>query len=260
MKGIDISHHNKSVCSKAFINKQDFVIIKASEGTHFKDPMLDEFYNRVHGKNDGKADCYKNYGFYHFARPDKNTAVKEAKYFLSYVKHHAGYAAFALDWEGVALNHSATWAEKWLTYVYDHTGTKPLIYLQSSELKTSKYDKILKNYPLWVAHWNTTEPFTYNYDYAIWQNGIVNEIDRNIFNGNQQKWDKLVGRTNKLIEKISVGDRVKVLTQTDFNGIINDEWVTREVFTVGSIRGDRVVLCRNGLVTGAWHITDVKLI
>lgn len=260
MNGIDISHHNKRVVGKKLFNKVDFVMMKASEGTNFKDPMLDEYYNIIHGKKDGKPDCYENYGFYHFARPDKNKAIKEAKYFLSLVKHHAGYAAFALDWEQVALKYSASWAKTWLDYVYERTGTKPLIYLQSSELKTNKYDKILKDYPLWVAHWDVKNPETYGHDYAIWQNGIEKFIDRNIFKGTTYNWNRLAGRQGELINKISVGDRIKLLTRTDYNGVINAGWVMKEIFTVGSIRGDRVVVCKNGLVTGAWHITDVKLV
>ena len=43
LKGIDISKWNKNVD----YNSPDFIIIKASEGVNYKDPLLDFHYNNL---------------------------------------------------------------------------------------------------------------------------------------------------------------------------------------------------------------------
>lgn len=260
MNGIDISHHNFKIITTKDIKKHDFVIMKATEGKNFTDPRMRYYYSIIHGKNNFKPDCYAQYGFYHFASPENNTPISEAKNFLNEVKAHSGYALFALDWEGNALKHSPSWALKWCDYVYEKTGTKPIVYIQSSELKKEKYDKLFKKYGIWVAHWGVKEPKTYGKKYTIWQKGILNGIDYNVFNGNQYNWNKLVGRQKELLNNIYVNDYVKVLTRVDYNGVLNDSWVLNSVFKVSQIKGQRVVISKNNIVTGAWHINDLKLV
>lgn len=259
MKGIDVSHHN-NLTSK-LVTENDFVIMKATEGKDFKDSALDKSYDLIHGKSDGKPDGNVLYGFYHFANSYKNSYKYEAEWFLKHVKHHAGYCVYALDWEGSNLKVKPEWAFNWLKYVFDETGVRPLIYLQSSELMSTKYELILYKFPLWVAHWKIKKPKTYGYDYALWQYGVENNIDRNLLNGDESYWRELCGNARFVFDKkIKKGSVVKVKNLVDYNGVINDKWVLNERFVVSSIKNDRVVICFNGKLTGVWNIKDLEVI
>lgn len=195
INGIDISNHQN--WQDAFL-KQDFVIMKASEGVTYKDTKLDSHYNKLHGSTDGKPDKNKLYGFYHFARPENgNSYQKEADHFLSLVGHHAGYAMFVLDVEGSALNTKYTsWCKNWLDYVYKKTGVKPLLYIQASAEWTDQYKSIrTADYGLWVAHYtNNAQPTVKHWKpWAMWQysdsqkiGGVA--IDKNVFNGTKDQF------------------------------------------------------------------------
>ena len=71
--GIDISHHNKYNLPK--FSMFDFIIMKATEGISFVDPCLKQYISML------KKD--QLYGFYHYARPERNRAKEEAKNFIN---------------------------------------------------------------------------------------------------------------------------------------------------------------------------------
>lgn len=192
LKGIDVSNHNSI---RSYNPDQcDFVIIKASEGRTYKDPLLDAHYNRIHGSNDGKPDLKRLYGFYHYARPENNSPENEAAHFLNLVRHHAGHALFALDWEGRALNYGAEWPRRWLDSVYHATGVRPLFYVQASSAQ--KYASLARaNYGLWVAHYDTKKPKFRGWRfYAIWQYSTAGNLDRDLFNGDAETFKKYTAR------------------------------------------------------------------
>ena len=192
LHGIDISLYQRKL-NKDYIRSQDFVIIKASEGTTIKDPCLDMHYDTVHGATDGKPDPNKCYGFYHYARPERgNGPVKEAEKFLSLVGHHAGYAMFCLDWEGTAHKYPISWAHEWMDHVFEQTGVRPLIYTSASYAKNMK-EIADDNYGLWVAHWGVKKPSTGAWPFwAVWQYQVDRTInvDQDYFNGSKEQFHK----------------------------------------------------------------------
>lgn len=252
LKGIDVSNWQGSINFAG----NDFVIMKASEGVNFKDKMLDKHYNNV------VASHIKCYGFYHYARPDLgNTPESEADYFLSLVGHHAGKCIFVLDWEQESLKYSPDWALRWLRRVYQKTDVRPLIYLQASQEWTGKYQNIInENYGLWVAHWGVKKPDVRNWGvWALWQ-FTDTPLDTNYFNGDVNAWFKYCGATENTPQSnvIKKGDKVKVTTRYDYNAVKNASWVLDEVFEVlYEPSNNRVVIGRNGQITGAWDITNV---
>lgn len=255
LKGIDISGWQTQSPDYG-----SFVIIKASEGNGLKSDGLDRHYNYYHGSNDGRPDNDLLYGFYHYARPDLgNTPQEEARYFLSLVGHHVGHAIFALDWEDKSLNHSPEWALAWLNYVYEHAGVKPLLYIQASEENSGKYNVIRdQDYGLWVADWRgNDEPVVKHWPFwAMWQ-FQGSPLDTNYFNGNAEQFRAYAGQKAVKKDSIAVGDFVKVETNIDYNGVANDQWVLNATFAVMEISGDRVVIGRNGSITGAWNMRDL---
>lgn len=198
LKGIDIS--NWQTWSGTY-NANDFIIMKASEGVGYKDAKLDEFYNKINGSNDGKPNANKFYGFYHYARPETgNSAEDEADWFLSLVKHHAGYALFVLDWEGKALDCDVSWAKQWLDRVYEVTGVKPLLYTSQAEANDSKYKSIRDaDYGLWVAHWTGEAG---NFGKTIWSTVALHQyqgspLDQDVFLGDKDAWRKYCATSKK---------------------------------------------------------------
>ena len=192
LKGLDISHHNRNMKDPAELNRYDFVIIKATEGTTYKDPTLKYWLNNL--------DKYMLKGFYHYARPEiKNSAEAEARNFINTIQSFIdGRCILALDVEGDALRIKDldSWCLRWCKYVYDTTGIKPLIYC--SESTTSKLPLCASfGSGLWVAKWGITKPkkiAPWKF-FAIWQktsNHYVSGVrcDLNYFNGTVDQYLK----------------------------------------------------------------------
>lgn len=185
LNGIDISHWNTP--TRVNYDDPDFVIIKATEGCTYSDPL-----QIVHAGNAVRRE--KAIGFYHYARPELNLRpVDEAENFLKHLNGFIGKSVLALDWEGKALAFDIGWAREWLDYVYQKTGTRPLFYCQHSY--TDKIELIREgNYGLWMARYNkelnpkTVKPKDGG-KWAMWQHTSV-PLDRDIFNGSLKQFEK----------------------------------------------------------------------
>ena len=200
LNGIDISNNNWNFLSERNfydIAAADFVIMKASEGRTYKDPMLDQYYNILHGSGDGRPDPARCYGFYHYARPENhNLPQAEADNFLRLVGHHAGYALFALDVEGDALrtdpSYLNAWVSMWCEHVYTKTGVVPLIYCSRSEAR--RFTMAAEDgCGLWCASWGAKKPTKDQIKpwnlLAIWQYTTDGgKLDRDRFYGDATQW------------------------------------------------------------------------
>lgn len=153
--GIDISNHQ----GKAKLNLDKLltkhpeirvVIIKSSEGANFDDAYDEEFIRiaLAHG-------CIV--GVYHYARPDKNGWLAEAKFFMSLTKRYKGKVFYVLDWEVRSAAKKVEWAESFLAYVAKETGSTPIFYSYESLINSADYSRINK-YPLWVAKYRDYTP------------------------------------------------------------------------------------------------------
>ena len=178
LKGCDVSHHNKYNIPD--FTKQDFVIIKASEGATFRDPMMQTYIEKL-----GKDQLY---GFYHFARPERNRAKVEAKNFCDAIGIYGEEAMLVLDWEAQAVTQPIEWALEWCKEVEKIYGKKPLIYCSSWYTKKIRLLKE-NDIGLWVAHYTSKEkPTVYVYDFwAMWQYSS-NPYDKDIFNGTRKQF------------------------------------------------------------------------
>lgn len=200
LKGSDISHWNGKFAVENIIQQDkdiSFFMIKATEGKTFVDPLMEYFYYTCESFHMLK-------GFYHYARPDNNTALEDALNFVVAVQPFIGDCILALDWEDKAFNYPISWALDWLNAVYEMTGVKPLFYCQSSKLLIA--DCIAESdYGLWVAEWNGgNAPSTkgkWN-AWAMWQStNRPNDIDW--FNGNREQWMKYCEPVEKKNENIT---------------------------------------------------------
>ena len=163
MNGIDISawqgDENIDLSKVPF----DFCIVKATEGTSYKNRYFAAHCDAVLKKK-------KLLGAYHYA--NGGDVQKEADYFLAYIKKYLGKAILVLDWEA-KNNHlfgknDLEWCLKWCSYVQSKTGIKPLIYIQKSAMDAVKRC----GYGLWVAQY--PDYVETGYQVHPWNEGAYN--------------------------------------------------------------------------------------
>ena len=172
----------------------DFVIAKATEGAAYVDPNCDGHYQRAKAQG-------KKLGVYHFARPDLNDPISEARFFVENCKGYIGEAILALDWEQPGTQWNVGWAKEWLDEVQRLTGIKPLIYMSASVVSQYDWSSVANaDYGLWIAgypigadSWDVPA-FPYSTGawgfYAIWQfTNSAGRLDRDIFQGDKAAWD-----------------------------------------------------------------------
>ena len=206
--GIDISNHQGKMDLAAVLKQTatDFVICKATEGTGFVDKYCDKFM--VIAQN-----AKKQIGFYHFARPEYNTARAEADFFVRQTRGYFNKGIPVLDWESAGKSN-VKWAKEWLDRVYSVTGVKPVIYMSESVVNAYNWKAVAEaGYGLWVARYRDYN-IDRNYDmstcgkkpvvkwwsfYMMWQwtsvgrlNGYSGNLDCNAFYGDRAAWDAYV--------------------------------------------------------------------
>ncbi len=205
MNGIDISNWQAGLDVSAV--PCDFVIVKATEGIDFVDKYCDKFYQKA-------KQLGKKLGFYHFARPEKNSAIDEAMFFWNNTKNYFHEAIPILDWESSGKSNVA-WAKAWLDKIYELSGVKPMIYMSESVVNAYDWSEVVKgDYGLWVAKYRDNNP-DWNYDmsnagakpsvkwwsfYAMWQwtstgrfSGYNGNLDCDVFYGDAAVWDAYAG-------------------------------------------------------------------
>lgn len=203
LNGIDISSWQGSL-NLDNIN-YDFVMIKATEGTNYVNPMCDVHYQEAEAAGKKRA-------VYHFT--NFGNAIDEANFFVDSCAGYIRDAIFMLDWEGAGVGN-VFWAQQFLGQVEARIGYKPIIYM--SEWVENNYDwspvatngnglvlakysdyEIDNNYDMGGAgmapntvHW----PF-----YMMWQwtskgrlNGYAGDLDCDIAYVDAAGWDKYAG-------------------------------------------------------------------
>lgn len=186
MIGGDLSHHNYP-----FVLPKDwsFVALKASEGATFKDEAMNKYLSYIANNHDEH-----NMPFiilYHFARPDRNAMHIEVQHYLKTIEAHKGNCLPCLDWEDKALRipQPEIWAIQWLREVKKATGSKPLFYCSASELRN--YPNIVKEFPIWVAHYHSQSKHDDCGKYTMWQI-TSNPFDIDVFNGGKEEMASLI--------------------------------------------------------------------
>ena len=186
-----------------------FSITKITEGTHYVNPAADCQLqaNRAAGLR---------IGAYGYARPEKgNSPEAEADFFNAQAQArglvHAGVIPF-LDWEPPAPhNRDTAWAKRWLDRVSAYWGTKPIIYMQASNVTAGDWRAVAgSDYGLWVAGYprgyqgeRLRDPGAPPYSVAPWPfaaawqysstghvPGVGTAVDVNWFYGDAATWAK----------------------------------------------------------------------
>lgn len=239
MNGIDISAWQGDAGIDLSKIAYDFCIVKATEGTDYKNRYFTAHCDKVLNRN-------KLLGAYHYA--NGGDPQKEADYFLQYAKKYIGKAILVLDWE--AKNNQLfgvkdlEWCLQWCSYVQKKTGIKPIIYVQKSAMDAVKRC----GYGLWVAQYPDYNETGYQehpwnegkYNCLIRQytsvgklSGYSDSLDLNKAYISSASWNKLAGKVkvntsttksiNTLAKEVLEGkwgngaDRKAMLTKAGYN-------------------------------------------
>ncbi|KAL7620006.1 hypothetical protein AAE478_010555 [Parahypoxylon ruwenzoriense] len=188
--GFDISHYQSSVnFAAAYSSGARFVIIKATEGTSYKDPAFSSHYT-------GATNAGFIRGGYHFARPASSSGAVQANYFLANGGGWSGDGITLpgmLDLEGDCAGFSTSGMVSWIkdfsdTY-HSKTGRYPLLYTNPSwwSTCTGGSSAFVNTNPLVLARYSSsagTPPGGWPY-YTIWQfnDAYAYGGDSDTFNG-----------------------------------------------------------------------------
>ena len=192
LKGIDISYWQGQPNFSSLAQNQDFIVIRSSYGTGYRDTKFD--YNREQCR-------IKNipHGFYHYAYPTYNTPEDEARWFVSVVSPLESGEFLCLDFEE-KYQTPVDWCKRFLDTVSELLGGyKPLIYLNKYTVQSYDWNPVVsKGYGLWLSYWDYNPDGTFNIPYwnivAMRQysnkeivNGISGGVDANVFYGEKEQ-------------------------------------------------------------------------
>ncbi len=201
--GMDISHFQNNInwddIKKDGVN---FVYIKASQSTHFKDPKFKQ--NHAAAKNE----CIYR-GAYHFYVTGKDP-VKQAQNFIAAVGElESGDLPPVLDLEELGIKTAVnieTFQKNtlsWLKTVEEKLGVTPIIYSNPSFANKYLNNPDFANYKLWVAEYTKAKspktPTTWEKEgWIIWQRTDrerlegIGKVDYDIFQGDVKAFRKLL--------------------------------------------------------------------
>lgn len=188
VRGVDVSKHSGVIDWKR-IKEQgvDFVIIKATEGENYIDPLYDDNY-----RNAIRQDLIV--GTYHFFRFNKD-GEKQALHYLKYAKIKSGNLMPAIDVEFFGNEKSnksddeiVKEIKSFVNLIVSRTGVCPIIYTNREA-----YNRLIKNnFPdqfLWYCDLNQ-DPDNENVKCQFWQyshkgklEGAPHLIDLNVYKG-----------------------------------------------------------------------------
>jgi len=154
--GADISHHQRTFDAKRYKDSgEDFIILKATEGTQFTSRTFASRWRDAGARNLPR-------GAYHFARPG-GAVNPQADHFIEVVQA-AGFRAgdaWALDLERVEGRGAAQlvdWADKWIARVRAALGGIGLFYASTGFItgQLGSPDHVPGGALTWVARYNST--------------------------------------------------------------------------------------------------------
>lgn len=188
--GIDISEWQGTInFEKVKADNISVVYIKATQGTDYIDPFLEEYYN-------GAKDNDLKIGFYHFLTAENTEdAILEAKFFASAINNYSVDCKLAMDFEefgNLSISEINEISNTFLQTVQNLTKKEMIIYSDAFNSRNTFSLELANNYPIWVAEYGVEEPSNGNWnEWTGFQytntgsvNGISGNVDRDYFTDN----------------------------------------------------------------------------
>ena len=201
IRGIDISSHQQQIdWDKLNLTKINFVLIKATEGGDFKDPM----FNHNWQKSQQKGSIVGVYHFFTFCR----SGQEQAQNYIATVPRspHTLPPVIDLEFSGNCQSRPTPAVleqelNTFITIVKKFYRKQPILYVTYEF-----YDRYLSNHyatqPIWISDFysfNKLPALSDRKSWLFWQYsergsivGISTLVDLNVFNGNKTEFDRLV--------------------------------------------------------------------
>lgn len=239
-RGIDVSNWSGRINWREVADSGvEVVIIQASEGTFYRDPYLQEFY-------DGATGNGLKVGFYHFFNPNSSgTPAQQARYFVDTIRGLHSDCKLVLDLEqtGGLSNYELTKrAVEFLEEVKSYSGLDTAVYTYAYFAEHNLYNGLgISDYPLWIAQLREGGPLPnqiWGSRHAGWQysdtgrvSGISANVDLDIF------YDEMFlnDRANIEGERRQESDNNKVIYYTVQSGDTLSSIATRYGVTVENL-------------------------
>ena len=239
-RGIDVSNWSGRINWREVADSGvEVVIIQASEGTFYRDPYLQEFY-------DGATGNGLKVGFYHFFNPNSSgTPAQQARYFVDTIRGLHSDCKLVLDLEqtGGLSNYELTKrAVEFLEEVKLYSGLDTAVYTYAYFAEHNLYNGLgISDYPLWIAQLREGGPLPnqiWGSRHAGWQysdtgrvSGISANVDLDIF------YDEMFlnDRANIEGERRQESDNNKVIYYTVQSGDTLSSIATRYGVTVENL-------------------------
>lgn len=194
--GLDVSRHQRNINWEKVVEheKPYFVFIKATEGTLIVDPT----YERHRAELEQSGIPWGAYHFFGHRTPGK----EQARNFIRTAGLKKGNIIPVLDIEKHRFmtdpRRSVREAKAFCNEIRRYYGTNPIIYCSTNFYETYlKKDFRAGSYILWIADYRGCP----HLDWQIWQHtdsysipGIRGNVDRNVFEGSEQEFQKLILR------------------------------------------------------------------
>ena len=193
VRGMDLSSHNGEIdFSRIAADSIDFIMLKATEGTSFKDPRFHSNYLQAR-KSEIKA-----VGAYHFFRFDTDGEM-QAINFLNSLRGKTLDLPAVIDLEewsnpsGIPTEEIVKRLRAMIECLH-RNGHNVMFYTNKDG-----YERFLKGrfdeYPLWICSF-TDPPLDdgnirwslWQYSHQGWTEACNSEVDMNTFNGSHEEW------------------------------------------------------------------------
>lgn len=190
--GVDLSAHNGDVDFKRVAaDGVDFVFLKATEGTAFKDPKFQSNYQAA-------RDAGVKVGAYHFFRFDSD-GYEQGRNFLETVDSLSLDLPLAIDieeWGNPVDRPTEEIIEAIRGMIFALEGGRHKVILYTNKNGYTRFVRgRLEEMPVWVCSF--TNPPMPSDKWLLWQHsheshidGIKGKVDLNTFNGDSLSWDK----------------------------------------------------------------------
>jgi len=179
VKGIDIASYQRNVDFVKVKNSGiEIVYIKATEGVTYNNPLLKSQYR-------GAIAAGLNIGFYHYLKA--NDPILEAKHFLNFIDGLLIHCKYVIDVEEI-LGQTVTKISSNVRLFADYliSNNKEVCIYTNDNFYKNNLNNLIKDIPLWVAHYGVRTPDAINYIGFQYSNtgkvdGINGHVDLNEF-------------------------------------------------------------------------------
>lgn len=196
--GIDVSHYQGAI-DWSKIGDLDFAICKATQGITYTDVRFQTNWNALKSQNIIR-------GAYHFF-VSSDDPIAQSKHLLGTVNDYSkGDLPLIIDIENGSIDKDTVDTTQlvqnlltMLQFIEQNTQVKPIIYTNTSFVKSYLSDSRLATYPLWIANYTTNQnpevPAPWSPDeWLFWQKADTydldaqnDNVDLDLFHGSLEK-------------------------------------------------------------------------